>query len=66
MSRSSRLEPGLNLNSPGVVGVMFGLNEWRVTITTLGFDPFDISVGFDTCNPSLDVDFLSQWLDERQ
>ena len=59
MSRSSRFELGLSLNYSGL-GVGDGWNEWGPTIVTVDFDPGDISVGFDSHDLGLDIDFLSQ------
>ena len=60
MSRSSRFKLGLGPSDPGVVGVGHGLKEWQVAVTAVSFDPCNISVGFDTWDPGLDLDSLSQ------
>ena len=60
----SKLELGVSLNCLGVVGVRHGRNEWRLTISIVGFDFHDISVGSDTGDPGLDADFLTQGLGE--
>jgi len=56
----SRFDIRLCLSHPGIVGVRRGPNEWRTAIVTVGFIPFDISMGFDTHDLSLNVDSLRQ------